>query len=97
MTIKFNSQTAMNKLNQTQAIPDKIWKKAYDFFVRATPIRSGNARNNTRLKGKTIDADYAYAQRLDKESWSRQAPNGMTEPTIKEIERLIRAEIRKVK
>lgn len=97
MTIKFDSKQAETKLNQVQEIPDKIWKKAYDFFVKTTPIRSGNARNKTRLKGKTIDADYPYAQRLDKESWSRQAPNGMTEPTIKEIERLIRAEIRKVK
>ena len=87
----------MNKLNQTQDIPDKIWKKAYDYFVKVTPYRTGNAKNKTRLQGKTIDANYPYAQRLDKEGWSREAPQGMTEPTIKEIERLIRAEIRKVK
>ena len=97
MTIKFDSKQATDKLNLTKDIPDRIWRKAYDFFVKTTPIRSGNARSRTRLQGKTINADYAYAQRLDKESWSRQAPQGMTEPTIKEIERLIRAEIRKVK
>ena len=53
---------------------------AEDKFVSLTPIRSGNARNNTRLVNNSyIDANYAYAQRLD-QGWSRQAPNGMTKP-----------------
>lgn len=52
---------------------------AEDKFVQLTPIRSGNARNKTRLQGDTIVANYPYAQRLD-EGWSKQAPVGMTKP-----------------
>jgi|TARA_B110000977_G_scaffold28951_1_gene37418 hypothetical protein len=59
-------------------------KEAYDVFKEATPVRSGNARRKTRLQGTTIKADYPYAQRLD-DGWSRQAPQGMVDPTIKFI------------
>ena len=38
----------------------------------------------TRLQGTVIKADYPYAQRLD-DGWSRQAPQGMVDPTIKFI------------
>jgi hypothetical protein len=49
-------------------------------FVDLTPVRSGNARNRTKLVNRnTIVADYPYAQRLD-QGWSRQAPRGMTQP-----------------
>ena len=69
-------------------IIDDIPEKAYEYFVAETPVRSGNARRNTRIRNTTIDANYAYAGRLD-EGWSKQSPDGMTEPTIKYIERLI--------
>jgi hypothetical protein len=61
-----------------------IAKEAHDKFVAETPIRTGNARRKTRLQGKTIKADYAYAQRLD-EGWSKQSPDGMSKPTIEFI------------
>lgn len=57
---------------------------AYKAFVRNTPVRSGNARRNTRKSSNSIDANYAYAQRLE-QGYSRQAPKGMTEPTIEEV------------
>ena len=63
---------------------NKVTNVAYKTFVKNTPVRSGNARRNTRLRGNTIDADYPYAQRLE-EGWSKQAPKGMTEPTIEEV------------
>lgn len=59
---------------------DNLPKEAYQEFVKETPIRSGNARRKTKLKGKTIVADYAYAKRLD-EGYSKQSPAGMTKPT----------------
>lgn len=96
MSIKIDSQLAMTKLNLTKEIPDRIMRRAYDFFKKTTPIRSGNARNRTRIQGNEITADYPYAERLDT-GWSKQAPNGMSEPTLKEIERLVKAELRKVK
>ena len=68
--------------------PKNLAKEAYDYFKRETPIKTGNARSNTRLMGDEIWADYAYAQRLD-EGYSRQAPFGMTKPTEKFIQEYI--------
>jgi hypothetical protein len=48
-------------------------------FRELTPRRSGNARRRTTLRNNNIEADYAYAQRLDS-GWSSQAPQGMTRP-----------------
>lgn len=86
-TSRLTAKTA----RQQQAIQD-LPERALKFFQAQTPIRSGNARRNTRLEsGDTIRADYAYAQRLD-EGWSRQSPRGMTEPT----ERWLRKEFKKI-
>ena len=68
---------------------DQLAKVAYKEFYRTTPIRSGNAKANTDLRNNRIEADYPYAQRLD-EGWSKQAPRGMTEPTIKYIKEYIK-------
>jgi hypothetical protein len=73
-------------LNDLEDITDDVMRDATTFMKSKTPIRSGNARRNTKQKSKTsILADYAYADRLDN-GWSKQAPNGFTEPTIEEIE-----------
>ena len=69
--------------------PNNLAKEAYNYFKRETPIRTGNARNNTRLRNDEIQADYAYAQRLDS-GWSSQSPQGMTKPTEKFIQEYIR-------
>jgi hypothetical protein len=63
---------------------EKIADVAYKTFKSVTPIRSGNARRKTKKEGKRIVADYPYAQRLE-EGYSKQAPKGMTEPTIDAI------------
>ena len=69
-------------------------KKSYDYFVAETPVKSGNARRSTRLRDTTIKADYAYAHRLDT-GWSSQAPDGMVDPTIAYMEKLIADNVRK--
>jgi len=76
----------VNRLNNVlDALDDdKIAKFAYREFVSNTPIRSGNARRKTRVNGNSIDANYPYAQRLE-EGYSKQAPKGMTEPTIEAV------------
>jgi len=61
------------KLN---ALPQEAFKE----FVKNTPIRSGNARRNTKLQGDEIQANYAYAEKLN-EGYSQQSPDGMTSPT----------------
>ena len=60
---------------ELKQLPAEVHKE----FVKTTPIRSGNARRKTKLQGNTINADYPYAEKLDKGS-SQQAPQGMTKP-----------------
>ena len=67
-------------LNRALKEVEKVSEGAYKIFRSHTPIRSGNARSKTRLEGMEIQANYAYATRLDK-GWSNQAPDGMTKPT----------------
>ena len=69
-----------SSLKRIQKKLNNVPKEAYQEFVKDTPIRSGNARRKTKLKGQTIVADYAYAKRLD-EGYSKQSPEGMTKPT----------------
>ena len=78
----------INELEQALD-PNKLAKDAYNYFKKETPIRSGNARSRTRLQGDEIQADYAYAQRLDS-GYSSQSPQGMTKPTEKFIQEYIR-------
>ena len=75
-------KSIQNKLNN-------LPKEAYQEFVKVTPIKTGNAKRNTKLKGKTIEANYNYAKVLDKGRHmtsrglrgSDQAPDGMSKPT----------------
>lgn len=80
MSLTFNNQITPMLKKQQKAI-NKIPDEAFKVFVSETPVRSGNARRNTKLKGKKqIVANYPYAQRLD-EGYSKQSPEGMIKPT----------------
>lgn len=72
-------------LNKKAKALKKVARPAYDKFVEETPVKTGNARRRTTLKETTtkssIRADYDYARRLD-EGYSKQAPDGMSAPTI---------------
>ena len=81
---------------EAEKVAKTLPKEAYDYFVDSTPIRTGNARNNTRLRGSTIDANYAYAERLD-DGYSRQSPKGMSGPTEKFLEKRINDLIGRIK
>lgn len=89
MTATWNVKTSLDQLKSIKQQVDQIPQDAYDYFVSITPVDTGNARSKTQLKGKTIEGNYAYAQRLDK-GWSRQAPDGMIKPTEKFIEKRVR-------
>lgn len=65
---------------------DDLPRDAHAEFIKNTPKRSGNARRNTRLQDTKIVADYPYSQRLD-EGYSRQAPQGMVQPTEQWIQK----------
>jgi len=91
---KFNSRNMSNMLKEIKKELKKVPQEAYDFFVKTTPIKTGNARSKTKLKNGVIQADYAYAEVLDKgrhmtsrgARGSDQAPEGMTKPTEKFIQ-----------
>lgn len=69
-------------------------KVGYDQFVQVTPRRTGNAQNSTELRDNFITANYPYAIRLE-EGYSKQAPKGMVEPTIKHVQQYIKRQERK--
>ena len=81
LTVKDNITASTKRM---QAALAKLPQQAYDVFKKETPIRTGNARRSTRLVKNEIQANYAYAKRLD-EGYSRQSPKGMVEPTEKFI------------
>jgi hypothetical protein len=72
----------------------QIPRLAYNFFKSVTPVDTGNARNRTKLQGNIINADYKYARALD-DGHSKQAPRGMTEPTLEYIQRQTKIRIKK--
>jgi hypothetical protein len=82
-------------INDLEKVSDKVMEEAYPYFKSVTPISSGTARSNTSTRKLKIKADYAYADRLDN-GWSRQAPNGMVDPTISFIEDEVRKQIGRI-
>jgi hypothetical protein len=91
VTLKVNTITSSLKRVQKKLL--QVPKEAYQEFVDETPIRSGNARRKTKLQGKTINANYPYAKRLD-EGYSKQSPQGMTKPTEDFIKKRVAAILR---
>ena len=92
MKIRFKvSEQVSTKCKRIRAQVEALPPRAYMYFKKITPIDTGNARSRTRLTGNTIRANYDYAKRLD-EGYSKQAPNGMTEPT----KEFIAKELRKI-
>jgi hypothetical protein len=85
----------VDRLNQVLDTLDEksISKFAHKEFVANTPVRSGNARRKTVLQGNEIQANYGYAEVLDKGRHmtnrgmrgSTQAPKGMTKPTLASV------------
>lgn len=93
MKIKVNDKGLQTLLQSAKLQHKEIMREAYTYFKKITPVQSGNAKRNTKLitavpTKTTILADYAYAGRLD-EGYSRQAADGMSEPTIQQIKKVI--------
>lgn len=92
--IKLDYDRISGDLARIQRDLDNLPEEAFDVFRDATPIDKGNARNKTKLKRDTIVADYPYAVRLN-DGYSRQAPDGMVEPTIKFLNKRVKQIFRK--
>lgn len=73
------------QMRQLREAVEDLPEAALDVFIDNTPVKTGNARRNTRLDDTTITAAYPYASRLD-EGYSRQSPQGMVAPTEKWIQ-----------
>lgn len=73
-------------------------EKFYNKFYELTPEDTGNAKRSTTLKNNVVEANYQYADVLDKGRHmtrrgmrgSNQAKRGMTIPTIEWIRNYIR-------
>ena len=96
MAMTFNMSQVNNLFAEAEKVAATLPKEAYDVFRKETPYRSGNAYRNTNLRGSTISADYAYAERLD-EGYSQLKPQGMTGPTEKFLQKRIDDLIGKIK
>lgn len=80
---------------ELKEMPFEVMTDAGRYFKKITPVDKGYARSRTDTRHLTISAKYPYAGRLD-DGWSRQAPQGMTEPTEKYIDKSITEEIRRI-
>jgi hypothetical protein len=82
MSGEINLKLQQIKKNITAAT---MAKEGHDYFRKITPVKSGNAKRNTFLANDTIEASYPYARRLD-QGYSKQAPSGMSKPTLQHIQ-----------
>ena len=79
-----------------EAIDDSM-KMTYKFFKKTTPIDKGHARRMTSYNARTltISGKYPYAEQLDS-GYSKQAPKGMTEPSLKFLEKQLKREFAEI-
>jgi len=91
-------------LAQLDRAIDASMPQIYQKFYQLTPIKTGNARSNTSLNGRTIRGTYPYAGVLDagrgfrdgQMRGSTQAPNGMSQPTIDYAKQIILQKLKSV-
>jgi hypothetical protein len=88
--MKINSKIFTDRMDKLEKVPSKTLSKSYPFLRNKTPVRSGNARNRTKLSKmtSTIKSNYGYAGPLD-DGRSKQAPKGFTDPTIDYMEQTV--------
>lgn len=88
-----NQAKFRQQMSRLRGVKKNVMQQAFAYFKSITPIKTGNARRNTRLVNNNIVANYSYAPVLDKgrhmtkrgARGSKQAPNGMSMPTIKKF------------
>ena len=95
MSIKVNATVFNKRMKKLSGLPKFLLTEALDLTKENTPIASGNARRKTVIKGNKIVSDYGYAGKLDA-GYSKQAPDGFTEPTIKQLQKEANTFVRKI-
>jgi len=94
MTVKVIKNKITKKVGQLEERFKTLPQKAYAFWRKTTPIKTGNARRKTKLDKDVIRARYPYAERLN-DGWSKQAPRGMYLPTVEYIKKITNKFVRK--
>lgn len=92
--VELNDTGVKQMLNALTKDVATAWQRSGTFFKNATPVKSGNARSRTQTVGNKIAGNYGYAGRLD-EGWSKQAPQGMSDPTYDYFDQQIDNIVRK--
>jgi len=95
LKIEVDTKDFQRMLRELDYIVDRNWRDAGNQFQKITPRRSGNAQSKTRYNSTEIVGDYAYAGRLD-DGWSKQAPDGMVDPTLRYFESGLEKDIGKL-
>jgi len=93
--VRIDSRIFENRMDNLEALPETVVKQSLPKLKKETPIDSGNARRRTRRQRLKIKSDYGYAGKLD-DGWSKQSPNGFTDPTIDYMERRIDTLIKRI-
>lgn len=95
--MKIDTRDFDNLIKEMEKIPAQAVQEAGVYFKNVTPVRTGNARNRTKtnIGAKAIEANYGYAGRLD-EGYSRQAPQGMSDPTIARLDKIVDEMVRRL-
>lgn len=99
VSLKINKSDMRKLQSRIDNAVNNATEDTYDFFKRKTPIKSGNARRNTKYKegsrSTKIIGDYNYSGVLDA-GRSKQAPKGMTSPSLQELRKQIAKNFRKI-
>ena len=85
--LKIDTSPVKSMFETAKNLEQDLITEGHRYFKSITPIKTGNARRNTFKSADGIDANYPYAARLD-EGYSRQAPRGMSDPTIAHMEQV---------
>jgi hypothetical protein len=95
---RVKTQVFKRKMRALRGTKKNVMQKAFEYFKRITPVDTGFARRNTRLVNNAIVAKYVYAPILDRGRHmtnrgmrgSKQAPDGMSKPTIQRFKQWVR-------
>jgi hypothetical protein len=94
MTVKFDNKPLTGLVKDLKEEAKTLPQESLMKFKSLTPVKSGNARRNTKLEGQKVVGDYAYSMRLD-EGHSKQAPEGMIKPFEKWFKSYVEKNFRK--
>jgi hypothetical protein len=101
----FDAKKFLSDLQILGKAKQAIMPRVFQTFQNSTPVKSGNAKANTMLVNNQIQANYPYAEVLDKGRHmtnkgmrgSNQAPKGMSQPAIKTMTSEIRNLISRIR